>query len=72
MLYLDYTLYKNFVYRKPLSVALIFLVPSCSLSYVQQHMLCGKIIEAPTYTAGKFVDPTSGLLHNYTLGIFVR
>jgi hypothetical protein len=72
MLYLDYTLYKNFVYRKPVSVMLIFLVPSRSLSYVQQHMLCGKIIEAPTYTAGKFIDPNSGLLHNHTLYIFVR
>jgi len=69
MLYLDYTLYKNFVYRKPVSVTLIFLVPSRSLSYVQQHMMCGKIIEASTYTAGKFVDPTRGLLHNHTLGI---
>jgi len=71
MLYLDYTLYKNFVYRKPVSVMLIFLVPSHSLSYVQQHMLCGKMIEASTYTAGKFVDPPSGLLHNHTLGIFI-
>jgi hypothetical protein len=72
MLYLDYTLYKNFVYRKPVSVTLIFLVPSRSLSFIQQPMLCGKIIEAPTYTAGKLVDPTSGLLRSHTLGIFVR
>lgn len=71
MLYLDYTLYKNFVYRKPVSMTLIFLVPSRSLSYIQQHMLCGKMIKASTYTAGKFVHPTSGLLHNHTLGIFV-
>jgi len=57
------------VYRKSVSVTLIFPVPSRSVSYIQQHIVCGKIIEAPTYTAGKFVDPTSGLLHNHTLGI---